>query len=181
MYEYHHDCPFEAYITNLGKYNEGELVGEWVKFPTTKEYLKKVFQRIGIDEMYEEWFISDYDMYVSHLNSMALGEYCDLYVLNTLAQKIEALSKDEYVLFTSILQLEEYDNIHDILNILKELHRYDLLPIYSPKELGLCYMESIRPLEWSDLLHYIDVERLGEDLAQEEDGIFTENGYLRYA
>ena len=26
-YEYDHDCPFEAYITNLGKYNEGELVG----------------------------------------------------------------------------------------------------------------------------------------------------------
>ena len=26
---------FEAYITNLGKYNEGELVGETLKFPTT--------------------------------------------------------------------------------------------------------------------------------------------------
>ena len=39
-YEYDHDCPFEAYITNLGKYNEGELVGEWVKFPTTSEDLE---------------------------------------------------------------------------------------------------------------------------------------------
>ena len=28
-YEYDHDCPFEAFITNLGKYNEGELVGEY--------------------------------------------------------------------------------------------------------------------------------------------------------
>ena len=36
-YEYDHDCPFEAFITNLGKYNEGELVGEWVKFPTTSD------------------------------------------------------------------------------------------------------------------------------------------------
>ena len=26
---------FEAYITNLGKYNEGELVGETLKFPTS--------------------------------------------------------------------------------------------------------------------------------------------------
>ena len=41
-YEYDHDCPFEAFITNLGKYNEGELVGEWVKFPTTSEKLQKV-------------------------------------------------------------------------------------------------------------------------------------------
>ena len=68
-YEYDHDCPFEAYITNLGKYNEGELVGEWVKFPTTSEDLQKVFERIGIGSKddfgnpYEEWFISDYDVY----------------------------------------------------------------------------------------------------------------------
>lgn len=40
-YEYDHDCPFEAFITNLGKYNEGELVGEWVKFPTTSEERKR--------------------------------------------------------------------------------------------------------------------------------------------
>ena len=69
-YEYDHDCPFEAFITNLGKYNEGELVGEWVKFPTTSEELQKVFERIGIGSKddfgnpYEEWFISDYDCYV---------------------------------------------------------------------------------------------------------------------
>ena len=31
-YEYDKDYPFAAFITNLGKYNEGELVGEWVKF-----------------------------------------------------------------------------------------------------------------------------------------------------
>lgn len=31
------DGSFEAFVTNLGKYNEGELVGEWVHFPTTEE------------------------------------------------------------------------------------------------------------------------------------------------
>ena len=89
-YEYGHDCPFEAYITNLGKYNEGELVGEWVKFPTTSEDLKKVFERIGIGSKddfgnpYEEWFISDYDCYVDGLYEM-LGEYESLDELNYLA------------------------------------------------------------------------------------------------
>ena len=28
---------FEAYITNLGKYAEGQLVGETLKFPATTE------------------------------------------------------------------------------------------------------------------------------------------------
>ena len=89
-YEYDHDCPFEAYITNLGKFNEGELVGEWVKFPTTSEDLQKVFERIGIGSKddfgnpYEEWFISDYDCYVDGLYEM-LGEYESLDELNYLA------------------------------------------------------------------------------------------------
>ena len=42
------DDSFQAFVTNLGKYNEGELVGEWVKFPTTEEEMQKVFERIGI-------------------------------------------------------------------------------------------------------------------------------------
>ena len=57
------DGNFEAFVTNLGKYNEGMLVGEWVKLPTTEEEMQKVFERIEIgkqDEFgqpYEEWFI----------------------------------------------------------------------------------------------------------------------------
>ena len=39
------DCAFSAFITNLGKYNEGYLIGEWVKFPVTNEELQAVFQR----------------------------------------------------------------------------------------------------------------------------------------
>ena len=72
--------PFDAFITNLGKYNEGELVGEWVHFPTTPEEIQEVFKRIGIgqtDEFgqpYEEWFITDYDCYVPGLYDV-FGEY----------------------------------------------------------------------------------------------------------
>lgn len=63
------------YLTNLGKYNEGELVGEWVDLPIEKENLQEVFKRIGIDgKQYEEYFITDYE--------------CDFY-------EIEANSPDE--------------------------------------------------------------------------------------
>ena len=95
-YEYDHDCPCEAFITNLGKYNEGELVGEWVKFPTTSEELQKVFERIGIGSKddfghpYEEWFITDYDC-PDEVIGKVLGEYESLSELNYLAGKIMEL------------------------------------------------------------------------------------------
>ena len=39
------DGNFAAFVTNLGKYNEGELVGEWVKFPISAEEMQKVFEK----------------------------------------------------------------------------------------------------------------------------------------
>ncbi len=93
-YDYDKDYPFAVFITNLGKYNEGALVGEWVKFPTTAEELKQVFERIGIGakddfgQTYEEWFITDYDCYVDGLYDL-LGEYANLDELNYLASKLE--------------------------------------------------------------------------------------------
>ena len=93
VYGYDKDYPFAAFVTNLGKYNEGELVGEWVKFPTTAEEMKQVFDRIGIGktgdfgQVYEEWFITDYDCYVDGLYDK-LGEYESLDELNYLASKL---------------------------------------------------------------------------------------------
>lgn len=53
---------FEAYVTNLGKYNEGELVGETLKFPATTEEVQALLKRIGVDGIrYEEIFITSFD------------------------------------------------------------------------------------------------------------------------
>lgn len=49
------------YLTNLGKYNEGYLIGEWIDLPISNEELQKVLDRIGINEEYEEYFITDYE------------------------------------------------------------------------------------------------------------------------
>jgi len=35
-----------AFITNLGKYNEGELVGKWHGFPTTKDEVNQTLKRL---------------------------------------------------------------------------------------------------------------------------------------
>lgn len=47
-YENNEKVPFRGFITNLGKYTEGELVGRWIDFPTTKGKLADVLSKIGI-------------------------------------------------------------------------------------------------------------------------------------
>ena len=46
------------YIANLGKYNEGELVGAWFTPPVDFEEVK---ERIGLNDEYEEYAIHDYE------------------------------------------------------------------------------------------------------------------------
>jgi hypothetical protein len=40
----------KIFLTNLGKYNEGCLMGEWVKLPVPEDKLEAVKHRIGINE-----------------------------------------------------------------------------------------------------------------------------------
>ena len=78
------------YLTNLGKYNEGQLIGEWVELPVSNEELQKVFERIGINEEYEEYFITDYEC-----DFYEVGEYESLDTLNEIAERIEELGEEE--------------------------------------------------------------------------------------
>jgi antirestriction protein len=186
-YSYDHDCPFEAFITNLGRYNEGDLVGEWVKFPTTPEELQSVFDRIGIganDDFgnpYEEWFISDYDCYVDGLYSK-LGEYANLDELNYLASKLEEFSDSEYEHFQAAMQISDYTgSLQELINLTENLDKYDVYPdINDHDDLGRYYIEELDAMSVPEhLKNYIDYEAYGRDIALDEAGQFTDYGYVR--
>lgn len=187
QFEYGKDYPFAAFITNLGKYNEGELVGEWVKFPTTAEELKKVFDRIGIGQKgdfgqpYEEWFITDYDCYVGALYDK-LGEYENLDELNYLASKLEEMGQGEYAQFQAAMEVGDHSgSLQEIINLTDNLDCYDLYPsIQDYDDLGRYYIEELDAMQVPEhLRNYIDYEAYGRDVALEESGDFTDLGYVR--
>ena len=186
-YSYNKDYPFAAFITNLGKYNEGELVGEWVKFPTTAEELKEVFKRIGIGQKddfgqpYEEWFITDYDCYVDGLYSK-LGEYENLDELNYLASKLDEMSESEYAQFQAGMEMGDHcGSLQEIINLTENLDCYEVYPdIHDYDDLGRYYIEELDVMQVPEhLQNYIDYEAYGRDVALEENGTFTDQGYVR--
>ena len=82
----------KIYLTNLGKYNEGILQGEWVSLPVSDDELDAVKERIGINEYYEEWFITDYE---TEIPGFQISEYADLDELNDLAEQLEDLDDEQ--------------------------------------------------------------------------------------
>ena len=186
-YSYNKDYPFAAFITNLGKYNEGELVGEWVKFPTTAEEMKEVFKRIGIGQKddfgnpYEEWFITDYDCYVDGLYDK-LGEYENLDELNYLASKLDEMSDSEYAQFQAGMEMGDHcGSLQEIINLTENLDCYEIYPdIEDYDDLGRYYIEELEVMQVPEhLQNYIDYEAYGRDVAMDENGSFTDQGYVR--
>ena len=186
-YSYNKDYPFAAFITNLGKYNEGELVGEWVKFPTTAEEMKEVFKRIGIGQRddfgqpYEEWFITDYDCYVDGLYSK-LGEYENLDELNYLASKLDEMSDSEYAQFQAGMEMGDHcGSLQEIINLTENLDCYEVYPnIEDYDDLGRYYIDELEVMQIPEhLQNYIDYEAYGRDVAMDENGSFTDQGYVR--
>lgn len=103
----------EIYLTNLGKYNEGYLVGEWVHLPVSDDDLRAVFDRIGINEEYEEFFITDYEN-----SPIRIDEYDSIEQLNVLAEKIESLSDVDNLIL-------EYFINYESLNICEAIEEFD--------------------------------------------------------
>lgn len=126
---------FEAYITNVGKYAEGQLVGETLKFPATTEAVQALLKRIGVDGVrYEEFFITAFDGDVMGLYDY-LSEYENLDELNHLAHLISELDTDKLETLDAVLNKGEHtSSVADIINLVHNLDCYSLHPGISDDE-----------------------------------------------
>ena len=163
-----------VFLTNLGKYNEGELVGEWLDLPATEEELQAAFQRVGIDGVeYEEYFFSDWE---TDIEGLHLEEYMNLEELNEWAAKYEDLDDWEKEVVQAIMELEGYD-LEEAIEVREQ---YSLYPdIHTNEDLGYYWLfeEGIYDIP-DNLAPYIDCERFGRDIALTADGGFTSKGWL---
>ena len=159
------------YLTNLGKYNEGELIGEWVELPVSQEELQKVFERIGINEEYEEYFITDYEC-----DFYEVGEYENLDTLNEIAERIEELDVEEVKVVKALMSELGYtlDEAIDKVNngdyrIYSDCDNMTDIAYQVVEEWG--YLNNVP----DNVARYFDYESFGRDLGIEGTHIFTDD------
>lgn len=138
----------KVFVSNLAKYNGGELNGQWTTLPVddvNRDILDKI--DLGGDSehgYHDEWFISDYEA------PFTIDEYDDLYKLNRLAAA-----------------LKNYDTIEDIYNAIDDKEAIYLPELFDdPVELievlGVDPVEAARATffgkiqNWNDDYFYIN-------------------------
>lgn len=179
------------WLGNIGKYNEGELVGEWFDLPFNEDDWDDMLDKIQLcnenrewcNEFgcpYEEWFIADYE---SDIPGLKIGEYDNVMELNEIAERYEDLDRHEKVAFAAFIQ-----NGSDFEEAIDGADGGDYRIYYgcdSMKDVAWECMEEYRYLAEhgnggipSLLMDYFDYEAYGRDLETSGTFIGVDEGYV---
>lgn len=166
---------FRVFITNLGKYNEGELVGKWLDLPC--EDIESELASIGVSDepdengnYYEEYFITDYENDYGY----KVGEYDSLDDLNEIAEELENLDEYEKEIVSALV---EYGYTPE-----ESIEKKDDVVVYSDcndmTDVAYQYIEETGMLDNVPeyIARYFDYEAFGRDMGIEGTFIFTDEG-----
>lgn len=154
----------KIFLTNLGKYNEGILVGKWVSLPC--EDLAAELETIGVKDNteYEEYFITDWE---TPIDGISISEYSSIEYLNEVAELLED-NKENIPLLECLMDEFGY-SFKDAINKIDDAsYMYLDENIYDEYEnLAYSYIDSIGNLECAignKISEYFDYAAFGRDL-----------------
>jgi len=130
--------------------------------------------------VYDELFISDYDIEGIDLDYKQLGEYPSFEELNYLAGRLDELTSYEFDAYEAILEsgidIEE-PGLSGLINLTYNLGRFHIYPDVDEAGYGYLLVEDqVSNLGW--LKSYIDYGRIGRDTVIEQGGVFYDGGYV---
>lgn len=171
-----------VFITNLGAYNAGELRGEWLGLPTSKEERKAAWERIGAPE---EVFFTDYEAEDVPGIASRLGEFESLDKLEELAEALEDMDEQERLTLAAVLEagIDSAHGAAGLLELCEEVQDggYTLIEgVDNVEDLGYYYAEETGAIDelpdWAR--GYFDFGAYGRDIAIETCGEFVGAGWI---
>lgn len=170
-----------GYVANLGKYNEGQLVGEWITFPVDEDEWNETLERIGISDepdengrIYEEFFFADWDCGCD----FGFGEYEDVERVNEIAERCDNLNSYEEDALEAMI-----DYIFDPEEALDKIADGEVMFYFgcdTMEDVAYEFVSQTGMLEGVNdtIASYFDYEKYGRDLDAMGTFILTDSGYI---
>ena len=177
------DGQFSILIDNRSRFETGEAGGAWLSMPATKEQLHEAMKSVGVTaDNPQDFFINGYSTKWDHHFALPHDVVCAASVdeLNFLAARLEALDPAEIGKLNAALQSPAgFESVGQMIDFTYNVDYLVHIEARTPQELGDYYLNKSgmvqMPEEWKG---GVDLAAFGENAAEQEQGLFTEYGYI---
>ena len=154
----------------------------WLFLPMEREEIDRALQRAGITDPTDVWLRLEDTQLPNEVDVLLDMEQESLADLNTLAQATEALSSDAIKKLGAVVALAKPQNAEQVKNLVENLDLFDFAPgAHSPAEYGKYMIQRSGHFDYDENLdEFYDYEGYALQRMNEEDGMFTDRGYIAY-
>ena len=154
----------------------------WLYLPTDREDLDRALLRGGITDPADVRLRLEDSQLPNEVDVLLDMEYETLSDLNELAAATDGLSKADMEKLGAVVMLAEPENAAQIKNLAESLDLFDFAPgAHTPQEYGKYMIQQSGRFEYDENLDaFYDYEKYGTERMNEEDGMFTDRGYIAY-
>src|SRR5699024_7757117 len=165
------DMEMQVYIANLGKYNEGELVGAWFTPPIDMADVKEC---ISLNGEYDDYAIHDYAL------PFEINEYKPITEINRLCAMVQELEGSPIYHELSEIQAYWFDSLEELLEHQDDIIHYP--DCENMADVARYFVEETGALGEvpAHLQNYIDYEAFGRDLEINGNFLVTSHGVFEY-
>ena len=154
----------------------------WLFLPMIQDEIDRALQRAGIADPTDARLWLEDTQLMNEVDVLLDMEQESLAALNALAQAADALSSDDTKKLGAVVMLAEPKSAAQIKNLAESLDLFDFAPgTHTPQEYGKYMIQQSGRFEYDENLDaFYDYEKYGAERMNEEDGMFTDRGYIAY-
>ena len=154
----------------------------WLYLPMAQEEIDRTLQRAGITAPLDIQLRLENTQLPNEVDVLLDMEQESLAGLNVLAQATDELSSDDMKKLGAVVTLAKPQNAEQIKNLVENLDLFDFAPgAHTPEEYGKYMIQQSGHFDYDENLdEFYDYEKYGLQRMGEEDGMFTDRGYIAY-
>ena len=168
-------------VTSKSKPEDTEHI-TWLYLPMVQEEIDRALRRTGITDPADIRLRLENTELPNEVDVLLDMEQESLTNLNALAQAADALSSDDIKKLGAVVTMARPRTAEQIKNLVENLDLFDFAPgVHTPAEYGKYMIQQSGRFEYDENLdEFYDYEKYGLQRMGEEDGMFTDRGYIAY-
>jgi hypothetical protein len=178
---YYEPNPITIALTSKTEPEDTEHI-TWLFLPMAQEEIDRAIQRAGIADPNEIRLRLEDSQFPDEVDVLLDMEQESLSDLNLLAQAANGLSNDDLNKLGAVVALAKPQTAVQIKNLVENLDLFDFAPsAHTPVEYGKYMIRQSGHFEYDENLEdFYDYEKYGSERINEENGMFTDRGYIAY-